>query len=338
MTDQTRKAEAFTVERRGTLYDGEPPFYVAAPGERHTPIGGCFYATEEDARAAKKAREAAEEIAKYISNVCATAQGLAVQPDFYVAPMLEIIARHFPAPPAALSTPAAAPDGCFSGPFMDESDAAKVAREHIDAYTANAAGPMAINHQESPSVSVWRAGKLVAAAAIIRDDFNYSHVLLSAAPSSAPSPSAVDARAAFEATFGNPAGITSAMIAALWEPSTGMYRDDEIETYYGGWKSALAWQAALTHSAPGLTDALRDVSAERARQIGFEGWSPAHDDEHSRGEMALEIPDDVIEEVVTALKRAVGLAMHKAPDLAAGFTATAVRLDEAINDSLATKE
>jgi hypothetical protein len=50
---------------------------------------------------------------------------------------------------------------------------------------------------------------------------------------------------------------------------------------------------------------------------------------------ALEIPSDVIDEVVAALNRAIGLAMVKAPDLAGGFTATAVRLDEAINGALA---
>lgn len=35
-----------------------------------------------------------------------------------------------------------------------------------------------------------------------------------------------------------------------------------------------------------MTDAARDVLAERQRQISTEGWTPEHDDEHSRGEMA----------------------------------------------------
>ncbi|MCC3679189.1 hypothetical protein LLE81_00060 [Staphylococcus epidermidis] len=38
--------------------------------------------------------------------------------------------------------------------------------------------------------------------------------------------------------------------------------------------------------APLLSTAARDVLAERNRQITAEGWTPAHDDEHSEGEMA----------------------------------------------------
>ena len=34
------------------------------------------------------------------------------------------------------------------------------------------------------------------------------------------------------------------------------------------------------------TSALKDVAAERRRQIESEGWTPAHDDEHSQGELA----------------------------------------------------
>ena len=36
----------------------------------------------------------------------------------------------------------------------------------------------------------------------------------------------------------------------------------------------------------GWTNALADVAAERRRQIDVEGWTPEHDDEHSRGELA----------------------------------------------------
>lgn len=52
---------------------------------------------------------------------------------------------------------------------------------------------------------------------------------------------------------------------------------------------------------------------------------------------AVEIPVDVIDDVVAALNRAIGLAMHKAPDMVDGFSQIAVRLDEAINDALATE-
>jgi len=53
---------------------------------------------------------------------------------------------------------------------------------------------------------------------------------------------------------------------------------------------------------------------------------------------ALEIPQDVIDEVVSALNRAIGLALAKEPALHPGFMETAIRLDEAINDALATEE
>lgn len=35
-----------------------------------------------------------------------------------------------------------------------------------------------------------------------------------------------------------------------------------------------------------LTQAAIDVLAERQRQIEVEGWTPEHDDEHSKGELA----------------------------------------------------
>jgi hypothetical protein len=36
-----------------------------------------------------------------------------------------------------------------------------------------------------------------------------------------------------------------------------------------------------------LTQAERDVIAERRRQVSAEGWTPEHDDEHTRGELAI---------------------------------------------------
>ena len=36
-----------------------------------------------------------------------------------------------------------------------------------------------------------------------------------------------------------------------------------------------------------LTKAAQDVLAERQRQISAEGWTPEHDDEHGKGELAL---------------------------------------------------
>ena len=53
--------------------------------------------------------------------------------------------------------------------------------------------------------------------------------------------------------------------------------------------SWLAWQAALTHARAqaGEPVAWADVLAERQRQVSAEGWTSAHDDEHSDGSLAL---------------------------------------------------
>jgi hypothetical protein len=42
-----------------------------------------------------------------------------------------------------------------------------------------------------------------------------------------------------------------------------------------------------TRQMLGLSDAARDVLAERRRQVEVEGWAPEHDDEHSCGELAM---------------------------------------------------
>lgn len=44
---------------------------------------------------------------------------------------------------------------------------------------------------------------------------------------------------------------------------------------------------ALRARVAELSQAAKDVLAERQRQISVEGWTPAHDDSHHRGEMAL---------------------------------------------------
>jgi hypothetical protein len=35
----------------------------------------------------------------------------------------------------------------------------------------------------------------------------------------------------------------------------------------------------------GVSEALADIAAERARQIEVEGWTPEHDDKHGKGEL-----------------------------------------------------
>ncbi|WP_343728489.1 hypothetical protein [Duganella sp.] len=39
--------------------------------------------------------------------------------------------------------------------------------------------------------------------------------------------------------------------------------------------------------APAQRTALRDIAAERQRQISAEGWTPEHDDKHTAGDMAI---------------------------------------------------
>lgn len=53
---------------------------------------------------------------------------------------------------------------------------------------------------------------------------------------------------------------------------------------------------------------------------------------------ALEIPQDVLDDVVTALNMASALALLKEPVLHPAIIEAAIRLDEAINDALATEE
>ena len=42
----------------------------------------------------------------------------------------------------------------------------------------------------------------------------------------------------------------------------------------------------LVYAEQRMSDAARDVLAERARQVNEEGWTPAHDDQHEAGELA----------------------------------------------------
>ncbi|WP_281660798.1 hypothetical protein [Microvirgula aerodenitrificans] len=46
------------------------------------------------------------------------------------------------------------------------------------------------------------------------------------------------------------------------------------------------WEILLAPVAPAMSDAARDVLAERQRQISAEGWTPEHDDCHVKREMA----------------------------------------------------
>lgn len=52
------------------------------------------------------------------------------------------------------------------------------------------------------------------------------------------------------------------------------------------WRDALIDAPEPPAQQP-MTDAATDVLAERRRQVEAEGWTPEHDDEHARGEIAL---------------------------------------------------
>lgn len=57
------------------------------------------------------------------------------------------------------------------------------------------------------------------------------------------------------------------------------------EAFLDGAHAMLA-AAPCAPAQPVLTQAARDVLAERQRQITAEGWTPEHDDEHDTGELA----------------------------------------------------
>lgn len=68
------------------------------------------------------------------------------------------------------------------------------------------------------------------------------------------------------------------------------YRGEPCERCWAlGWKLGAPEQsgAALSPAGGGVvSDAARDVLAERSRQVTAEGWTPEHDDEHEWGELA----------------------------------------------------
>lgn len=77
-----------------------------------------------------------------------------------------------------------------------------------------------------------------------------------------------------------------------WTSDTGCFPDDF--TWKGGkgvlYFSAGNWvsriQAALRARFHGGTKAVNDILAERERQTGKLGWTPEHDDDHVKGELA----------------------------------------------------
>ena len=79
-----------------------------------------------------------------------------------------------------------------------------------------------------------------------------------------------------------------------WRKKAGGLLDDGTWRVFGAswtpthWTPMPASPAAAPAQQPvALTNAARDVLAERCRQIEQEGWTPAHDDDHQRGELAM---------------------------------------------------
>ena len=65
-------------------------------------------------------------------------------------------------------------------------------------------------------------------------------------------------------------------------------RADEFGDYATGTtlRSILDAHPTEKAGADAMSDAARDVLAERERQVTAEGWTPEHDDQHSVGQMA----------------------------------------------------
>jgi hypothetical protein len=66
-------------------------------------------------------------------------------------------------------------------------------------------------------------------------------------------------------------------------------KDDVLACYLDSYTGSAwtGWCAAIAQHRAQESEALRDVAAERRRQVEAEGWTPEHDDEHDGGELAL---------------------------------------------------
>lgn len=95
-----------------------------------------------------------------------------------------------------------------------------------------------------------------------------------------------------------PIGFAQAMDVLTYVPSmqiglrlpgvrdVPMYTGDQLQAAVNFERNGSAPPAAEVEERRELSDAARDVLAERARQMSAEGWTPEHDDEHSDGGLA----------------------------------------------------
>jgi hypothetical protein len=99
-----------------------------------------------------------------------------------------------------------------------------------------------------------------------------------------------DSRVAFEAHISRTMALTPQLMANILErvtdAPTAYYVDGRTQHDWTIWQAALS--AAPLAAAPAvLTEAERDVLAERCRQIEVEGWTRLHDEtEHDEGQLA----------------------------------------------------
>jgi hypothetical protein len=80
-----------------------------------------------------------------------------------------------------------------------------------------------------------------------------------------------------------PVGCTSCNFTGWWAECEA-YSADQMRAYVDADRAS---SGATTQAVRMLTDAARDVLAERQRQISAEGWTPEHDDEHDAWSMAV---------------------------------------------------
>ena len=106
------------------------------------------------------------------------------------------------------------------------------------------------------------------------DDFHAAWNRRAASDAPADGREAVDERAAFEAD--------AKRLGMPLENSGGHYANIRTRNRWLGWQA----RAALA-TAPTMSEGVRDVLAERRRQVEQEGWTPEHDDQHAKGEMAF---------------------------------------------------
>lgn len=82
------------------------------------------------------------------------------------------------------------------------------------------------------------------------------------------------------------AGEAAAIVRRQPNGAIAMFKPDGKPFDMSAFVGATFYTAPPAARVASLTDAARDMLAERRRQVEAEGWTPQHDDEHDKGEMA----------------------------------------------------